>query len=214
MTIIDLLYDGAAARQRGRGRLSAAHDQRELSGVHARTGRRDGLGAEGVVAPETASVRHGPLRMASLWARSAGTLELVADGAQQPLAPGHVLRPLDPLGRGAVDHAQNAAPLGALGHDHLGGVGGGAKDAAHLGHHLDGVEHVDGIDAVAQHDDKAVPGRDGQGVLFRQLDQGRRRCRWSAPDRRRKPRRTPAQSGCPGTALTRASCKSSTVLIK
>src|SRR3989337_557595 len=74
-------------------------------------------------------------------------LSFVADLPQQVPAPLAVGLLLDAEGRVAVDHAQDAAPLFALGDDHLEGVGGGTIDPAHLGAVLHPVEDADGVGA-------------------------------------------------------------------
>ena len=71
----------------------------------------------------------------------------------------------------AIDDAQDAAALLCLGDDDLDGVGGGEEDAADLGDHLDLVEHVNRIEAFAEHQDKRVPGGKREGILLGQLDQ-------------------------------------------
>src|ERR1035441_8563544 len=91
-------------------------------------------------------------------------LEFVANLPEELLAPFDVRLGFHALGREAVHDADDAAALGGLGDQHLSLVGGSAVNPADLGHHLDGVEHVDGIKALAEEQDKGVPGADGQGV--------------------------------------------------
>ena len=80
--------------------------------------------------------------------------ELVADLAQQVLAPGDSLVVLNPLRLRTVNDSQDAAALVGLGNDDLDRVRRGAEDAADFGDHLDGVEHVDGVEALSQEEDE------------------------------------------------------------
>src|ERR1035438_10029404 len=99
--------------------------------------------------------------------------QFVANLPQELLTPFDVWLGFHALGREAIHHAHNSAALGGLGDEYLGRVSGSAVNPANLGYHLDGVEHVDGIKALAEKQDEAVPGTDGQGVLPGQLDHGR-----------------------------------------
>src|SRR5262245_41087558 len=96
--------------------------------------------------------------------------ELVADLPQQVVPVARVGVLLDPERRLAVHDAEDRAPLLRLCHDHLHGVGGGAEDAAHLGHRLHRVQDVDG-EALAEEDEEAVAGADGDGVVDREPDE-------------------------------------------
>ena len=75
-------------------------------------------------------------------------------------------RGLDPLGRTAVDHAQDSAPLLSLSHDHLDRIRGGTENGANFGNFTDAAQHIDGI-AVAHRDHEDMAGCQRLGVRGR-----------------------------------------------
>jgi hypothetical protein len=87
------------------------------------------------------------------------------------VAPFDVGGGLDPLGRAAVDHAQNPAALLGLGDDRFHRIGGGAEDRAHFRDLPDPAQHVDRI-AVAQRHHERMAGREGLGVARRDCLEG------------------------------------------
>src|ERR1700674_965420 len=97
-------------------------------------------------------------------------LKLVADLTQQVLPPRDVVVAFDALGREAVHHAQNTAPLVRLDEDDLGRVGGGAEKVAHLRNHFDGIEHVERIETIAEENDEAMSGSKALRVLLCEVD--------------------------------------------
>jgi hypothetical protein len=74
-----------------------------------------------------------------------GSTELVADLAQQAFAPIDAFVVFDAFALEAVNHAEDAATLLSLCHDHLRWIGSGAIDTRYLRHALQAVEDVDRI---------------------------------------------------------------------
>jgi hypothetical protein len=85
-------------------------------------------------------------------------LQLVADLSQKVFTPRDALGILDPLALAAVDDAENAAALIGFGDNDFDGICRGAEDAADLGHHLDGIEHVHREKTGREEQDEAVAG--------------------------------------------------------
>ena len=90
-------------------------------------------------------------------------LAFVADHAKEGATLFGIVGGFYSLWRDAIDHAKHTPALIAFGDDYLHRIGGGAKNAANLGHILDAAEYIDGI-TVAHDYDKGVPGPDRAGV--------------------------------------------------
>src|SRR5574340_401912 len=95
---------------------------------------------------------------------------LVADHAKKSLAPGDVLIAFDAQGYGAVDHAEDPAPMVAFRDDDLGGVGCSTEDAAYLGHGLNGAEDVNRIKSITEEKNETVARADRLSILLRERD--------------------------------------------
>jgi hypothetical protein len=67
----------------------------------------------------------------------------------------------------AVDHTQDAPALLRFGEHDFRRTGRRTKDATHLCDHLDRVQHVDGIEAIAQEDDEAMTGAERERISAR-----------------------------------------------
>ena len=140
--------------------------------------------------------------------------QLVADLPQEVLPPLDLALVLDALRREPVHHAQDATALLRLGQDDLRGVGGGAEDAADFRHHLQRVQHVQRVEAVAQEDDEASgPAPMAAAFFFASSIMA-----GSVPDQRTRHLPDASQKASPnlmpGTAPTSASWMSSTDLMK
>ena len=74
--------------------------------------------------------------------------DFISDFSQETFSPGDVFLVFNPLWRGPIHDAQDAAPLPGLNDQHLGRVGGGAKDVADFRRVLDGFQHIDRVEPV------------------------------------------------------------------
>src|ERR1700738_3513753 len=94
---------------------------------------------------------------------------LVADLSQKIVAPRDACFALDASRREAVYDAEDTASLLSFGQHNLCWIGGRAEDAADLRNHLDRIEYIDRVEAIAQKNDKAVACRERQRILAREL---------------------------------------------
>lgn len=92
------------------------------------------------------------------------SLPLVAELAEEAVTPFDTFGAFDSQGATAVDYSEDAAALFGLGHNHLHGIGGGAKEGDHFEDIFNAAENVDG-EAVAEEDEKGVAGGDGLSVF-------------------------------------------------
>jgi hypothetical protein len=122
-------------------------------------------------------------------------------------SPSIHLRPL------SISHAQDGAPFTHIHHDHIGWVGGGTENMAHLRYSFNLVEDIDREETLPQENDEGMPGADQLALCLASSIIAS-----SVPLQRIRHFPEASQNAnpnlIPGTLVTRASWISSTVFMK
>jgi hypothetical protein len=98
--------------------------------------------------------------------------QLVADFPQQTVSPFDAFFVLDSQWAKAVDDTQDASPLLRFREHDFSRIGRCTIDVTNLRDHLDGVQHVDGIETITQEDDEAMTCAERECIFARQFLEG------------------------------------------